>query len=60
MTKKELIQGLPQQESGQDMLEYSLVVAAIMLAVVAGSQEISTVINDGIAKVIAKITTIIK
>jgi Flp pilus assembly pilin Flp len=59
MRWKELIDRLEEQESGQDVLEYSLVVAAVLVVVVAGSEAIATTITSGVAKVGGMITTIV-
>lgn len=60
MRWKGFINGLHQQESGQDMLEYALVAAAVLLVVVAGSEQIATFISNGVTKVNGKITSIVK
>ena len=36
------------EESGQDMLEYALVLAAVLAAVVSGSGTLSTTIGDAL------------
>ena len=43
------------EESGQDMLEYALVLAAVLAAVVAGSGTLSTTIGDALAIINARI-----
>ena len=47
------------EESGQDMLEYALVLAAVLTAVVAGSANLSTTITDNLDTINAKLGTII-
>jgi len=47
------------EESGQDMLEYALVLAAVLTAVVAGSQNLSTTITDNLDTINTKLGTII-
>ena len=44
------------EESGQDMLEYALVLAAVLAAVVTGSGTLSTTIGDGLESINTKIT----
>ena len=44
-------------ESGQDLLEYALVLAAVLAAVVTGSQTVAGVISDGITHIDTVITT---
>ena len=44
------------EESGQDMLEYALVLAAVLAAVVLGSGNLSTTISEGMDTINGKIT----
>ena len=44
------------EESGQDMLEYALVLAAVLAAVVLGSGNLSTTISDGMTTINGKIS----
>lgn len=53
-----LIQTLHREESGQDMLEYAMVLAAVLLAVVAGSNSLSTALQSAISTLNAKIASI--
>jgi Flp pilus assembly pilin Flp len=46
-------------ECGQDLLEYALVLAAVLAAVVAGSNNIATLLNNGMASIQNKITNTI-
>jgi len=39
------------EESGQDMLEYALVLFAVLSAVIAGSNTLSTTISDALATI---------
>ncbi len=43
------------EESGQDMLEYALVLAAVLAAVVTGSGALASTITDGMTAINAKI-----
>jgi Flp pilus assembly pilin Flp len=42
---------LHREESGQDLLEYALVLAAVLLAVVAGSSSLSSTIANALATI---------
>ena len=44
------------EESGQDMLEYALVLLAVLVAVVAGSTNLAGVINTELSTIQAQIT----
>jgi Flp pilus assembly pilin Flp len=48
MRFKQFISELHRDESGQDMLEYALVTAAVLAAVVAGSNSITTMLSGEI------------
>jgi len=43
------------EESGQDLLEYALVLATVLAACVAGSNSIASVITSGLATILGKI-----
>ena len=58
MRWKELVENLHHQESGQDLLEYALILGTVLVAVVAGSESVATVIGDSVAKIGGKITSI--
>ena len=45
------------EESGQDMLEYALVLAAVLTAVVSGSGTLSTTISDALDTINTRIQT---
>jgi Flp pilus assembly pilin Flp len=55
----EFLKGLHQEESGQDLLEYALVLLAVLAAVVAGSQNLATDINTALTNINTKITNAI-
>ena len=42
---------LHREESGQDMLEYALVLFAVLSAVIAGSTTLSTTITDALTTI---------
>ena len=50
-----LLRELHWNEGGQDLLEYALVLAAVLLAVVAGSTNVAGVISNAIGTVSARI-----
>ncbi len=49
------IQNLHRDESGQDVLEYALVLAAVALAAVAGSSSIASIITSAMGSIGTKI-----
>jgi len=51
----ELLNKLHRDESGQDLLEYALVLAAVLLAVVAGSSSLSNTIANALRTVNTRI-----
>ena len=51
----QFVSQLHREESGQDMLEYALVLAAVLAAVVTGSGTLATTITDGMDAINAKI-----
>jgi Flp pilus assembly pilin Flp len=52
----ELVSQFHREESGQDLLEYALVLAAVLAAVVAGSSSIATTINSALSVIGSKIS----
>ena len=57
MTFRQFISNFNRDESGQDLLEYALVLAAVLAAVVVGSGSLAGVINNGINSINVKITS---
>jgi len=55
MNFKKFINRLHREESGQDLLEYALVLLAVLTAVVAGSGGIANTINTAISTINGKI-----
>ena len=51
----QLIKNLHRDESGQDLLEYALVTAAVLAAVVTGSQSLATDITTDVGLINTKI-----
>jgi Flp pilus assembly pilin Flp len=56
MTFKQFVSRFLREESGQDMLEYALVLLAVLAAVVAGSTSLATTISTELTAINAKIT----
>ncbi|PYX81694.1 MAG: Flp family type IVb pilin [Acidobacteria bacterium] len=50
---------LHREESGQDLLEYALVLLAVLTAVVAGSTSLASTISTALATINGKIQTAI-
>jgi len=59
MTFKQLIRSLHREESGQDLLEYALVLLAVLAAVVTGSTSLATTISTSLTTINGKISTAI-
>ena len=55
MTFKHFVKNLHREESGQDLLEYALVLAAVLVAVVAGSNSLATDISTALGTINTKI-----
>ena len=49
------LNALHRDESGQDLLEYALVLAAVLLAVVAGSSSLSSTIANALGTINTRI-----
>ena len=56
---KQILSGLVKEESGQDLVEYALVLAMVVAIVVASSSGLQTVITNGITAIGGKITNAI-
>jgi Flp pilus assembly pilin Flp len=59
MKFSQFIKNLHREESGQDLLEYALVLAAVLAVAVLGSQSLATTITGGITSLNTKIQTAI-
>ena len=55
MTFTQFLSKFHQEESGQDLLEYALVLLAVLAAVVTGSQNLATDIATGLTAINVKI-----
>jgi len=54
-----MLKNLHREESGQDLVEYALVLAAIAFAVVAGSTTLSSVLGNALNAINGKISSAI-
>jgi Flp pilus assembly pilin Flp len=59
MTFLQFISKFHREESGQDLLEYALVLAAVLVAVVAGSNSLATTISTALATINGRIQAIV-
>lgn len=55
----QFISNLHREESGQDLLEYALVLLAVLTAVVASTTSLASTISDGLTTINGKIQTAI-
>ena len=53
----EVLRGLHQDESGQDLIEYALVAALIAFAAVTAMGSLATAINNAFSKIGSKLTS---
>ena len=53
----ELVKRFHQEESGQDLVEYALVLAAVAFAVVAGSGSLAAVVSNALSLINSKIAS---
>lgn len=60
MKHKNFIADLLKEDSGQDVLEYSLVLAVVLAGVVAGSNAIAAVLGSGLTTLFGKIQTVLQ
>ncbi len=60
MTFLQFISDLHREESGQDLLEYALVLAAVLFAVVAGSGSLASDINQALSTINTRIQSEVK
>jgi pilus assembly protein Flp/PilA len=54
-----VLKNFHQEESGQDLVEYALVLVAVALAAVTGSQSLASTISSAVAAINTKISTAI-
>lgn len=55
----QLIRRLHRDESGQDLLEYALVLITVLSAVVVGSHDLASLLANGMTDISSRITTIL-
>jgi len=53
----EFLKNFHREESGQDLVEYALVLAAVAAAVVAGSGSLASVVSNALSAINSKIQT---
>ncbi len=53
------LKGLHQEESGQDLVEYALVLVAVALAAVTGSSSLASTVSSAVSSINVKISTAI-
>jgi len=59
MTVLQFISKFHREESGQDLLEYALVMAAVLAAVVIGSNSLATTISDALGRINTRMQSIV-
>lgn len=60
MNGKQFVSSLHKDESGQDLLEYALVLATVLVAIVAGSDSVANVISSALSGISSRITSVVK
>lgn len=60
MNGKQFVSSLHHDESGQDLLEYALVLATVLTAIVAGSDAIANVISSALSGLGSRITSVVQ
>ena len=58
LINNQFIKNFNQDESGQDLLEYALVLLAVLVAVIAGSTNLSSIITTELSKINTSISTL--
>jgi Flp pilus assembly pilin Flp len=59
MKSFQAIKALNLDESGQDLLEYALVLSTVLAAIVLGSNSLATVIGTALSTVTARVASLI-
>ena len=57
---RQFVNSLHQDESGQDLLEYALVLATVLVAIVAGSNSVANVISSALSGLSSRITSVVQ
>lgn len=60
MNYKKLIRRLHEQESGQDLVEYALVLATVLVAIVAGSNAVANVVSNALTSIMGRVQSIVQ
>jgi Flp pilus assembly pilin Flp len=60
MNSKNFLSNLHREESGQDLLEYALVLATVLAAIVIGSNSVANVIGNALTTLGGRIQTIVQ
>ena len=60
MDGEQFVSSLHKDESGQDLLEYALVLATILTAVIAGSNDIANVIGSALSALGSRIQSVVQ
>jgi Flp pilus assembly pilin Flp len=60
MNFKDLFSNLYREESGQDLLEYALVLATVLAAIVVGSNSIANVLGTALTTITTRIQGIVQ
>ena len=55
MNWKQFVLRLHAEESGQDLLEYALVLATVLVAIVAGSDSVASVLSNALSSLLGKV-----
>jgi Flp pilus assembly pilin Flp len=59
MTSKQFISEFHREESGDDLLEYALVVAVVLATVMTGSTRLATTVHKELAEIIRDIRKLV-
>jgi Flp pilus assembly pilin Flp len=60
MNGRQFVSSLHKDESAQDLLEYALVLATVLTAIVAGSDAIANVISSALSGLGSRITSVVQ
>jgi Flp pilus assembly pilin Flp len=60
MKLKNFVSNLHREESGQDLLEYALVLATVLVAIVAGSNSVANIVGSALTTINGRIQTLVQ
>lgn len=60
MNCTKLVRRLHEQESGQDLIEYALVLATVLTAIVAGSNAVADVVSNALTSVMGRVQSVVQ